>query len=224
MWRPVGSPTNEAFIRSRINVMILTTLAKMKSEFIAKPSTSVACSASLKSVHLQFDRKMEFTWKRDSQRVRFFGIVDYSLWYGTPDEHATNLAIVEAERPDLLKSGMLRCLAYMAMIHETRKRAKIPDTSVYGIATDSFKWAFIRIRPNGEWTERTYHWAHSAQEIVSMLAKILAHAARFDPQTGRKIWNQGSECEFLASLKQLNSKPSSKREDQRTGLCHAHTI
>lgn len=36
------------------------------------------------------------------------------------------------------------------MIHETRRRAKIIDTSVYGIATDSFEWVFIRIRPNGE--------------------------------------------------------------------------
>lgn len=36
------------------------------------------------------------------------------------------------------------------MVHETRKRAKIIDTSVYGIVTDSFEWVFIRIRPNGE--------------------------------------------------------------------------
>lgn len=36
------------------------------------------------------------------------------------------------------------------MIHKTRKQANVPDTSVYGIATDSFEWVFIRIRPNGE--------------------------------------------------------------------------
>jgi hypothetical protein len=37
-----------------------------------------------------------------------------------------------------------------AITHETRKQANIPDTSVYGVATDSSEWVFIRIRPNGE--------------------------------------------------------------------------
>lgn len=108
-----GSPTNEALIRSRIDVIILTTLAKIKRELVAKPRTSVASSASPQSVHLQFGRKIEFIWKSDNQRVRLSGIIDYSLWYGMPDDHATNMAMIEAERPDLLKGGMLRCLAYM---------------------------------------------------------------------------------------------------------------
>ncbi|KGO71819.1 hypothetical protein PITC_028220 [Penicillium italicum] len=219
-----GSPTNKALIQSRIDVIILTTLAKMKREFVAKPLTSVAASASLESVHLQFKRKIEFIWKSNHQQVRLSGIVDYSLWHGKPDDHATNMVLVEAERPDLLKGGMLRCLAYMAMIHETKKRAKIPDTSVYGIATDSFEWVFIRIRPNGEWTEKAYRWVHSAREIVSMLAKILAHAAGFDPQTGHKRRNLGFETDFSASWRQLESKAKSKQEDVRAATHHAHTI
>ncbi|KGO44261.1 hypothetical protein PEX2_035940 [Penicillium expansum] len=214
-----GSPTNEALIRSRIDVIILTTLAKMKRELVAKPHISVASSASPQSVHLQFGRKIEFIWKSDNQRVRLSGIINYSLWYGMPDEHATNMAMIEAERPDLLKGGMLRCLAYMAMIHETRKRAKIPDTSVCGIATDSFEWVFIRIRPNGEWTKKAYHWVHSAQEIVSMLEKILAHAAGFDPQTGRQRWNHGPEMEFSTLLKQPKSKPKPKPKRENVIPC-----
>ncbi|KAJ5410480.1 uncharacterized protein N7487_004839 [Penicillium crustosum] len=202
-----GSPINETLIRSRINVIILTTLAKMKREFPGKPCTGVASPASLKSIHLQFDREIDFIWKSDDRRVRLSGIVDYSLWYGMADDYSTNMVMVEARQPDLIKRGVLQCLAYMAMIHETRKRAKIIDTSVYGIATDSFQWVFIRIRPNGEWTEKAYHWVHNAQEIVSMLANIFAHTA-----TSHKWWNLGIETEVSASLEQPKLKPKSKRD------------
>ncbi|KAJ5185260.1 hypothetical protein N7491_006870 [Penicillium cf. griseofulvum] len=180
-----GSPKTETLIRSRINVIILTTLAKMKREFAAKPRPS-ASSIPLKSIHLKFKRKMKFDWKSDNRLVRLSGIVNYSLSYGIPNKYATNMVMMEARRPHLLKSGMLHCLAYMAMIHETRKQSRIRDTSVYGVATDSYQWVFIRIRPNGEWSEKTYSWVHSAQDIVSMLVIIFAHAAGFDPQTGYK--------------------------------------
>ncbi|CRL17880.1 unnamed protein product [Penicillium camemberti] len=202
-----GSPINETLIRSRINVIILTTLAKMKREFPAKPRTPVASPASLKSIHLQFNRETEFIWQSDNRRVRLSGIVDYSLWYGMSDDYSTNMVMVEAKQPDLIKRGVLQCLAYMAMIHETRRRANIIDTSVYGITTDSFQWVFIRIRPNGEWTDKAYHWVHNAQEIVSMLANIFAHTA-----TSHKWWNLGIETELSTSLEQPNLKPKSKRD------------
>lgn len=108
-----GSPINETLIRSRINVIILTTLAKMKREFPTKPRTPVASPASLKSIHLQFDREIDFIWKSDNRRVRLSGIVDYSLWYGMSDDHSTNMVMIEARQPDLIKRGVLQCLAYM---------------------------------------------------------------------------------------------------------------
>lgn len=108
-----GSPINETLIRSRINVIILATLAKMKREFPAKPRTPIASSTSLKSVHLQFDREIEFIWKSDNRQVRLSGIVDYSLWYGMPDDYSTNMAMIEAKQPDLIKRGVFQCLAYM---------------------------------------------------------------------------------------------------------------
>ncbi|KAJ5384635.1 hypothetical protein N7517_002546 [Penicillium concentricum] len=184
-----SSPKSEALIRSRINVIILTTMAKMKREFVAQLHTSTVSASStvssalLKSIHLKFERQIKFDWKSDNRLVKLSGIVDYSLSYGLPNKYGTNVAIIEAERPHFLKRGMLHCLAYMAMIHEKRKQSKVRDKSVYGIATDSYEWVFIRIRPNGEWIEKTYHWVHSAQDIVSMLVKIFAHAAGYNPQT-----------------------------------------
>lgn len=108
-----GSPTNEALIRSRIDVIILTALVKMKREFLSKPRTSFTSSASLKSVHLQFEREIKFVWKSGKRRVRLAGIVDYSLWYGMPNDYAINMAMVEATQPHLIKQGVFQCLAYM---------------------------------------------------------------------------------------------------------------
>lgn len=36
------------------------------------------------------------------------------------------------------------------MIHHARKTAKMQDTPVYGIVTDSFRWDFIQIRADSE--------------------------------------------------------------------------
>ncbi|KAJ5236579.1 hypothetical protein N7489_006670 [Penicillium chrysogenum] len=186
------SPPNKALIRSRIDVIILTVLAKMKREFAAKPLSSIASASSIastshESVHLRVAREMKFVWKSGKQQVRLSGIVDYSLWYGKRNDHA-NMVMVKMVAMDLLKFGVHQCLAYMAIIHETKKQASIPGTSVYGVATDSSEWVFIRIRPNGEWVTKSYDWVHSPQEVVSMLAKTLAHAASFHPQTGQKRW------------------------------------
>jgi hypothetical protein len=107
-----GSPKSEALIKSRINVIILMILAKMKREFTAKPRPS-ASSIPLKSIHVKFKRKIKFDWKSDHQLVRLSGVVDYSISYGVPNKHATNVVMVESKRPHLLKSGMLHCLGYM---------------------------------------------------------------------------------------------------------------
>ncbi|CAG8164792.1 unnamed protein product [Penicillium nalgiovense] len=188
------SPPNKALIRSRVDVIILTVLAKVKREFAAKPSSSVA-SASLESVHLKFERKMKFVWKSGKQRVTLSGIVDYSLWYGMPDDHATNMVMINMVTMDLLKFGVYQCLAYMAIIHETRKQADIPDPSMYELQ---------QTVPSG--CSSGFGQMGSSQEIVSMLVKTLAHAASFDPQTGQKRRCHRSEPEFSTPLEQRKSK------------------
>ncbi|KAJ5960300.1 uncharacterized protein N7479_007450 [Penicillium vulpinum] len=169
-----GSPRNEALIRSRIDAIILATLAKIKR-----------CKGQYFGCTSLIHCLLPIT------QVKLSGIVDYSLWNGIP---MTNMAIIEAKRTPLLESSMLHCLGHMAMIHETRKQSNIRDTSVYGIVTDSYEWIFILIRPNGEYTDKTYQWLHSAQEIISILSRIFSHAAGFNSQ------NSQSESEDNNSL------------------------
>ncbi|CAG8888163.1 unnamed protein product [Penicillium egyptiacum] len=232
------SPPNKALIRSRIDVVILTVLAKVKREFAAKPRSSIAsASASLESVHLQAAREMKFVWKSGRQRVRLSGIVDYSLWYGMPNDNPTNMVMVKMVTRDLLHFGVYQCLAYMAIIHETRKQAKIPDTSVYGITTDSFEWIFLSIRPNGEVrnlrgtcynTTKTFASGQDSLTTGCIVRRRLSLCwPRFSPmlrvsilKPATKGWYHGSETELSTSLGQLKSK----REDVMTGACHTDGI
>ncbi|KAJ5800412.1 uncharacterized protein N7518_002480 [Penicillium psychrosexuale] len=60
------------------------------------------------------------------------------------------MAMMGTKSPGLTQVGMYRCLAYMAMIRDPKKRAGASDTSVYGIATDSNAWWFIHLRDDGK--------------------------------------------------------------------------
>ncbi|CAI7669422.1 unnamed protein product [Penicillium palitans] len=86
----------------------------------------------------------------------------------------------------------------MAIIHHASKKAKMKDTSVYGIATDSFSWEFIQIRGNSEMEK-------SKVDIVSLLYKIFetaAHSSSIQPQLQRMRWREGSDTEFTTELEQ----------------------
>ncbi|KAJ5603654.1 hypothetical protein N7537_006610 [Penicillium hordei] len=203
-----GSPANEAMLRSRIDAIMLCTLAMMKRECVYNPrlsTGSIQSTDSIRSLHLQFERSIKTPWKVEGTEYLLSGVVDYSLWFGTPQNYETNLVMVEAKRVGALDSGMFQCLAFMAIIHHARKKANMKNTSVYGIVTDSFRWDFIQIRGNSEYITRRYRWKYRKVQIVSLLYKIFettAHSSSIQPQPQRKRWREGSDTEFTAELEQ----------------------
>ncbi|KAL4914884.1 hypothetical protein BDW62DRAFT_204104 [Aspergillus aurantiobrunneus] len=100
----------------------------------------------------------------------------------TQNEAETNMVIVEAKK---YGSGSLRrdqAIAYMGMLHHGRKNAGRPNTAIYGIATDSYDWTFIRLSPEGNLVILTLSWkAGHGKEIISHLHKIMDHAALLSP-------------------------------------------
>jgi hypothetical protein len=97
---------------------MLTTLAQVKRDS-TNPRSSVGSSSSassistVRSLHLQYEFSMKLEWTVDKELVLIEGIVDYSLWYGQHNNHASNMAMVEAKNPAMLSTGVLQCLAYM---------------------------------------------------------------------------------------------------------------
>jgi hypothetical protein len=103
-------------LRSRIDAIMLCTLAMMKRECVYNPrlsTGSIQSTDSIRSLHLQFERSIKTPWKVEGTEYLLSGVVDYSLWFGTPQNYETNLVMVEAKRVGALDSGMFQCLAFM---------------------------------------------------------------------------------------------------------------
>ncbi|KAJ9488450.1 hypothetical protein VN97_g4851 [Penicillium thymicola] len=223
------SPSNEAMLRSQIDAIIPCTLAMMKRECVYNPrlsTGSVRSTNSTKSLHLQFERSIKTPWEIDGKDYLLSGAVDYSLWFGMPQNYETNLVMVEAKKFGAVEPGKFECLTYMAIIHHARKKAKMKDTSIYGITTDSVHWDFIQIRDNSEFITRRYRWEHHTVEIVSLLYKIFetaAHPSSIHPQAQRKRWRESSSTGFSTSLElPWNGKKEQKR-NLRIGFRNSRT-
>ncbi|KAL3441314.1 hypothetical protein BJX65DRAFT_313913 [Aspergillus insuetus] len=59
-----------------------------------------------------------------------------------------------------------------------RKKAGQISTPLYGIATDSWFWTFIRLDTQGKVSTHTLHWWEGREvEIISYLSRIMQRAA-----------------------------------------------
>ncbi|KAJ5121659.1 uncharacterized protein N7515_009620 [Penicillium bovifimosum] len=179
-----GAPTNKALVKCRVEIVILITLAHIKHH---------SHSRAMKLLDVQFDCEIHLAWKINRKNFNLSGTVDYSLWDGKPSECVTNTVVVKTETTACLQRGMYQCLTYMG----------VPDTSIFGIATDGFEWIVIRIRPDGHYATKSYQWATESVEIVSMLYMIFNHAVGIKVSTSHKKW------------KRLMSSSSSDKSDEK---------
>ncbi|KAE8355433.1 hypothetical protein BDV28DRAFT_146107 [Aspergillus coremiiformis] len=178
------SNQNEAFIRARVDAVLLSTLAQKKRQEFGQHGqgkgkgkrTSGTSVESFKSLHWQFERPMTLKLKYDNKLYQINGITDYSLWYGDPRTPESNLVVVETRKRGV--DGSYQCFSYLGMLRQIRKRRGKMDTSLYGIATDSWIWTFIRVDTRGKISTHTLSWLEGkGPDIISHLHKIMDHAA-----------------------------------------------
>ncbi|GKZ36290.1 hypothetical protein AbraIFM66950_007323 [Aspergillus brasiliensis] len=173
-----GAPLNEAHTRVRIDAVLFSTLAAAKREERSTQNRLSSSSAqSVRSVHLQFEKDMKMEWTfPDKKRWLVSGRTDYSLWYGEPGEMEANLVVLEAKR--MGEVGVYQALICMAMLHRARREAGRHDTAIYGVATDSNTWEFVRLGNNSKYSVAHYKWDHGQGiEIISTLRKVIDHAS-----------------------------------------------
>ncbi|PWY72058.1 hypothetical protein BO83DRAFT_437967 [Aspergillus eucalypticola CBS 122712] len=173
---------NEALIRTRLDAIFLTTLAAKKRLEFNQPShrSSTSSQGSYKSVHIQFEKTFKLEWVYDKAECLLQGRTDYSFWHKDANLAETNTIIVEAKAVG--KMDWHQALAYMSMIHHARRRAGRPDVTVYGIATDSFDWTFIKIDQNSVFSSVKLDWAEGQHmECYSLLHKLIDRAAVLSP-------------------------------------------
>ncbi|KAL3475728.1 hypothetical protein BJX99DRAFT_259165 [Aspergillus californicus] len=185
---------NEAVIRMVIDAVLLDVMTSIKidagqyEEEKGKGKTaSTDSTLSVKNLQMALETDISYimpTHQRSGGVINklISGRMDYNLWYGQPSEAETNLLVVEAKNKNSFAAGRYQAIAYMTLIQHARhtsNRAKIP---IYGIATDSDEWDFIRMDATGNVDIQQFSWEVSnGSRIVSLLYKIVREASTLTP-------------------------------------------
>lgn len=150
---------NEAAIRIVVDAVFLDILASVKKEI----------PLSRKSLHMVLETNISYIFPIQEEKgvveKLIAGRMDYTLWYGNPKEAETNLVVVEAKQSSALSKGRYQAISYMgkqlpesaricsstisALIQHARKKAGRAKTPIYGVATDTEDWDFIRMDASG---------------------------------------------------------------------------
>lgn len=110
-----GLPPNEALMRTRIDAILLTTLAATKQQSFSHHRDS---TCSVQSVRFQFEKSMKLPWTRilengETDHRVVVGKTDYSLRYGNPSDMESNLLVCEAKKHG--NESKWQALIYMGM-------------------------------------------------------------------------------------------------------------
>ncbi|PLB44234.1 hypothetical protein P170DRAFT_480001 [Aspergillus steynii IBT 23096] len=182
-----GSSETEAAVRSRIDVILYMTLAdkKRKEHRAAGHRSSMEALTQYRSIEFQAETDIKLPWTYKGEKRLISGRADYTLWYGEPDSPESNLMVVEAKTEGA--DGLKQAITYMAMVHHARKKAGRADTIIWGIATNSWEWKFIRLNADSAIDYASYDLRNSdgEQNVIGMLHLIFDHAAGLSPSLSR---------------------------------------
>ncbi|KAJ0416358.1 hypothetical protein BJY00DRAFT_304238 [Aspergillus carlsbadensis] len=191
---------NEAAIRLFIDAVLLEVLTTIKDEggqFEGakgkgkRPSTEG--TVDLKDLRLGVETDISYiypTKEKDGRTVhrRVTGRMDYNVWYGQHREAETNLVVVEAKQRTCAMAGRFQAAAYMALIQRARHEAGRATIPIYGVATDSVDWIFIRMDGQGNVTDETFKWGRfGGSQVFSLLLKIVRQASELTPAPTREL-------------------------------------
>jgi hypothetical protein len=114
------------------------------------------------------------------------GFADYSIWYdsATKKTMATNLLIIEAKRFGGTDYALSQLVAYMGIVHSTRKEEQKENSVVYGIVSDGRVFRFCRIDNGGIFTKSfLMEWEERPDQILSIIRSIIRAAGLSSPST-----------------------------------------
>lgn len=145
-------PDSQAVRRTRLSNILACCVAAELREMGYSDSDRPHQESSV-PLTLQYEKYLKYKVKYKRQARLLQGYCDYSLWYGygsgsDEEVHDLGLNLIVFEQR-YASTGMAPCLAYMAMVHDIRKRAGKPDSTVYGLSTDSAWFFFQRIDNQG---------------------------------------------------------------------------
>ncbi|KAL3485647.1 hypothetical protein BJX62DRAFT_242728 [Aspergillus germanicus] len=191
-----GVDQNEMEIRGRLNSIVVAILAAKRREEYGQHGagkgfnkrTSTETLAQYKSLRWTLERAFTFRWKIKGKLTEIKGRMDFALWYGNREDLETNMVVVEAKRLHDAGQGVPQAIIYMAILHKARKQAGRTNSPIYGIATDSWDWHFLRLDPiSGVVSTHFVNWHTDPIEVISLIHKIIDQAACLTPAPSRSL-------------------------------------
>ncbi|KAI9775168.1 MAG: hypothetical protein M1839_001419 [Geoglossum umbratile] len=194
------APLNEACSRVILNPILLCLISEEKTRAgqqtssTAEPTAPLNTSAQTaptvlapdrpttpirrKELSLRFETELKCPVTYKNEHRLLSGFADYSLWY--PDENgtSTNLLIVETKKLGTYETATGQLLAYMAVVHRTRKAEGKQNAVVYGMTTDSNLFRFFRLDNDSKVSRsKILEWKLGEDELICTYIRYIIRAA-----------------------------------------------
>ncbi|KAL2705020.1 hypothetical protein AAEP93_000270 [Penicillium crustosum] len=115
------------------------------------------------------------------------GRPNYSVWYGTQEDLAVSVVVVEAKSGTTATSGVAQTLGYMGCVHRRRKDLAKLNLTVYGVVTDGQYFVFLKINDDSQWSEHIISTRlDNYKEALGLLVHFFHSAAVMSPLQSEK--------------------------------------
>ncbi|KAL2872530.1 uncharacterized protein BJX67DRAFT_376337 [Aspergillus lucknowensis] len=175
-----------ALIRPRLEIMLYMMIKEMKKVYrrimgdygydniqFLQDTTKIP---GIDSINLTTKRTITMPYECKGRMYQVKSEINNVLFSGKPEDLETSLLILRARR---YGNGGVRTwtlLKNMAMIHHARKRVG-DNAEIYGIATDTYVWAFVHIDNKSRYSRLILDWKTNKKLIINHIVRILDYAA-----------------------------------------------
>ncbi|KLJ12425.1 hypothetical protein EMPG_12543 [Blastomyces silverae] len=198
---------SEGLVRCRLSFILFNCLAAeercynavVSDRSIASPNLEIIpgqefptlsdaswCPVGAEIVRLSVETPLSSAVEYNRRARLLYGTADFSLWYGSAKEMATNLVVVAVSGETTARQGEGKCLALMSIVHSKRKEDGRKNATVYGICSDGVEFYFLRIDHDSKYsrigTGLDWNWGKSS-EIISHIRNIMRLALEGTPMS-----------------------------------------
>ncbi|KAL8809386.1 MAG: hypothetical protein Q9200_003453 [Gallowayella weberi] len=182
-----ASRSNEAFSRTIIDQIVISALFEENEATEATRTESEGFSES-DTAHLELQHEVHVSKKVTHHREprMLTGLCDYAIFYESRSKSAlaTNVLIIEAKKPRTTDTCLGQLVAYMGVVHTSRKEEARANRTVFGVASDGLSFRFVRIDNESRLSQSTMlEWRHHSAQIYSIFRKLIRLAALQSPSS-----------------------------------------
>ncbi|KAI9774569.1 MAG: hypothetical protein M1840_002818 [Geoglossum simile] len=217
------APLNEAYSQVILNPILLCLISEEKTRAGQETSSTAEPTASLntstqttptvltpnwpttpirrKELSLRFKTELKclVTYKNEYRLLS--GFADYSLWYPNENSTSTNFLIVKTKKLGTSETAIGQLLAYMAVVHQTRKAEEKQNAVIYGMTTDGNLFRFFRLDNDSKVSRsKIFEWKLGEDELICAYIRYIIRTAMASSLSTSPLKPENAKEIIFASL------------------------